>query len=212
MSAISQNTDFFIPPIVPIRTKSVRLQFEFDDESEKLSVDEFWDFCSQNDKLQIELVRKNEIKITFPRGFSYGQKSMEILLQFGKWEKEFRTGQIFNHLVGYALPNGQILSPGFSWIEKERFENLTEKQKEKLIHLCPDFVIELRSSENLENLQNKMMEYIENGARLGWLIDPKNKRVHVYRANGEVEILENPKKVSGEDVLQKFELDLTEIW
>jgi Uma2 family endonuclease len=206
------STDIFIPPLVPDRTKSVNLQFEFDDESKELTIDEFWDFCSQNGKLQIELVRKNEIKITFPRGFSYSQRSMEILLQLGKWEKEFETSQIFNHLIGYALPNGLILSPSFSWIEKERFNNLTEEQKEKLIHLCPDFVIELRSSEKLEYLQNKMCEYIENGARLGWLIDPKNKKVYVYRANGEVEILDNPETVSGANVLQNFELDLTEIW
>ena len=206
------STDFFIPPIVTDRTKSVNLQFEFDDESKELTIDEFWDFCRQNDKLQIELVRKNEIKITFPRGFAYGQRSMEILSQFGKWKKEFQTGQVFNHLIGYALPNGQILSPSFSWIKKQNFENLTEELKEKLIHLCPDFVIELRATEKLQYLQNKMHEYIENGARLGWLIDPKNKKVYVYRASGEVEILENPAKVSGENVLVNFELDLTEIW
>ncbi len=79
--------------------------------------------------------------------------------------------------------------------------------------LCPDFVVELRSaSDSLKDSQAKMVEYIENGARLGWLIDPKNKKVHIYRANGEIEILENPETVSGEDVLQNFELDLTEIW
>ncbi|MGI8494768.1 MAG: Uma2 family endonuclease [Pyrinomonadaceae bacterium] len=207
------STDFFIPPIVPIRTKSVRLQFEFDDESEKLSIDEFWDFCSQNDKLQIELVRKNEIKITFPRGFSYSQKSIEILLQLSKWKKTYQTGKVFNHLIGYALPNGLIFSPSFSWIENERFESLSEEDKEKLIHLCPDFVIELCSeSDNLKELQRKLEEYIKNGARLGWLIDPNNKRVHIYRTNGEIEILENPQIVSGENILENFELELNEIW
>ncbi len=206
------STDFFIPPIVPERTKSVRLQFEFNDE-ENLSVDEFWDFCSQNDKLQIELTKKNEITITFPRGFAFGKKSVEILLQFGVWEKNYRTGKISNHLVGYALPNGLILSPTFSWIKNARFEDLREEQKENLIHLCPDFVVELCSKlDNLKELENKMAEYIENGARLGWLIDPKNKRVHIYRANGEIEILENSDKISGEDVLENFELDLTKIW
>ena len=207
------STDFYIPPIVPERTKSVCLQFEFDDESNKLTVDEFWNFCSQNDKLQIELIRENEIKITFPRGFAYSQKSMEILLQLGKWEEVSQTGIVFNHLVGYALPSGHIFSPSFSWIEGERFESLSKEEKEKLIYLCPDFVVELRSaSDNLKDLQEKMDEYLENGARLGWLIDPKYKKFHIYRANGEVEVLENPKTVSGEDVLVGFELDLTEIW
>lgn len=206
------STDIFIPPIVPDRTKWVRLQFEFDDEAD-LSLDEFWDFCSQNDKLQIELTKENEITVTFPRGFAFGEKSMEILLQFGSWEKTYRTGKFFNHLIGYALPNGLVFSPTFSWITKERFENLREEQKEKLIHLCPDFALKLCSdNDSIEILQTKMREYIENGASLGWLIDPKNKKVHVYRANGEIEIMENPDKVSGEDVLQKFELNLTEIW
>lgn len=206
-------SDIFIPPIVPERTKSVRLQFEFDDEANELSAREFWDFCSQNDKLQIELTKKNEITVTFPRGFAFGEKSMEILLQFGGWEKTYKTGKCFNHLIGYALPNGLIFSPTFSWIKKERFESLRGEQKEKLIHLCPDFALELcAEGDSIETLQAKMEEYIENGARLGWLIDPKNKRVHVYRANGEIEILDNPKTVSGEDVLRGFELDLTEIW
>lgn len=207
------STDIFIPPIVPDRTKSVRLQFEFDDEANKLSVDDFWDFCSQNDKMQIELTRENEITVTFPKGFAFSQKSLEILMQFGGWEKTYRTGKIFNHLIGYLMPNGLIFSPSFSWIQKDRFVSLSKNQKEKLIHLCPDFALELRSEfDSLDDLQSKMTEYIENGTRLGWLIDTKNKQVHIYRANGETEILENPDKVSGEDVLENFTLDLTEIW
>ncbi len=206
-------SDIFIPPIVPDRTKLVRLQFEFDDEANKISVDEFWDFCVQNDKLQIELTKENEITITFPKGFDFSQKSLELLLQFSEWEKTHQTGIVFNHLVGYVLPTSLIFSPSFSWIKKERFEILSKEQKEKLIHLCPDFVLELRSAtDNLKHLQDKMIEYIENGARLGWLIDPKTKQVFVYRADKKVEVLKNPKTVSGENVLSGFELDLTEIW
>ncbi len=111
------------------------------------------------------------------------------------------------------MPDGATVSPDASWVLKERVEKFTAKQREKFLHLCPDFVIELRSaSDSLKDSQEKMEEYIENGARLSWLIDPKNKRVHVYSANGEIKILENPDKVSGEDVLKNFELDLTEIW
>ena len=207
------STDIFIPPIVPEKTAAVYLRFEFDDKSEELTADEFWEFCSQNDKLQIELFEKNKIKITFPRGFSFSQRSLEILLQLGKWEENFKAGIVFNDLVGYLLPDGHIFSPSFSWIKKERFEDLSNEQKERLIHICPDFVIELRSeSDNLNDLKNKMEEYIENGARLGWLIDPKRKEVSVYRANGEIEVLENPESVSGEDILKEFVLDLKEIW
>ncbi len=174
------SSDLFIPPIVPERTKSVRLRFAFDDAANKLSVDEFWDFCSQSSKLQIELTRENEITVTFPKGFAFSQRSMEILLQLGSWEKTYGTGKVFNHLIGYALPNDLIFSPSFSWIQKDRFARLSKNQKEKLIHLCPDFALELRSEfDSLDDLQSKMTEYIENGARLGWLIDPKNKRVHI---------------------------------
>lgn len=204
-------SDIFIPPIVPDRTNSVTLQFEL--EGNNLSVEEFWDFCVQNDKLQIELTKENEITITFPRGFSFSQRLLGILLQLGKWQDNYQTGEVFNHLVGYALPNGLILSPSFSWIKKERFESLSEEKKEKLIHLCPDFVIELCSTfDKLNKLQEKMREYLKNGAQLGWLIDPKPKQVFIYRPNSEVEILKNPGKVSGEPLLTGFELDLTEIW
>lgn len=207
------SSDIFIPPNVPERTKSVRLQFEFDDKSNELNVDEFWNFCSQNDKLQIELTKENEITVTFPKGFEFSQRSTEILLQLVSWGKTYQTGKVFNHLVGYVLPKGLIFSPSFSWTKKARFESLSEKQKEKLIHLCPDFVLELLSaSDSLKDSRKKMAEYIENGARLGWLIDPKNKRVYVYRPNAEVKILENPETVSGESVLENFSLDLREIW
>lgn len=207
------STDIFIPPIVPDRTKSVRLQFEFDEADKNLSVDEFWDFCSQNHKMQIELTKANEITVTFPKGFNFGQKSLEILMQLSDWEKNNQSGIIFNRLVGYLLPNGLIFSPTFSWIKKGRFESLSQSQKEKLIHLCPNFVIEVTSpSDSLTETQEKMLEYIANGAQLGWLIHSKTKQVFIYRPNEEVEILENPSKVSGESLLTGFELDLTEIW
>lgn len=97
---------------------------------------------------------------------------------------------------------------------KEKYFALSEEEREEqFARIAPDFIIELRSKpDNLRKLQNKMREYIENGVRLGWLIDPYQKRVYIYRAGGEIEILENPVKVSGEDVLRGFELDLTEIW
>lgn len=204
-------SDIFIPPIIPDRTISVNLVFDL--EGNDLTIDEFWDFCVQNNKLQIELTKENEITITFPRGFSFSQRSLEILLQLGKWQDTYQKGEVFNHLVGYVLPNGLILSPSFSWIKRERFESLTQEKKEKLIHLCPDFVIELCSTfDKLKKIQQKMREYTENGTLLGWLIDPKSKQVFVYRPNSEVEILKNPGKISGEPLLTGFELDLTEIW
>jgi Uma2 family endonuclease len=207
------STDIFIPPIVPERTKSVRLQFEFDDEENELTTDEFWNFCAQNDKLQIELIKKNELKVTFPKGWQYSRSAVELMGQMYDWQKKYQTGEFFNHLIGYLLPNGLILSPSFSWTQQKRFDGLSKEQKEKLIHLCPDFVVEMTSpSDSLSKTQEKMLEYIENGTQLGWLIHSKTKQIFVYRPNAEVEILENPTKVSGEPLLKGFELDLTEIW
>ena len=198
---------------MPDRTKSLRLKFAFDYGEEELSVKEFWDFCIQNDKLQIELVKKDEMKITFPRGFKYSEKSLEILMQISQWQKTYQTGEFFNHLVGYVLPNGLIFSPSFFWIKNERFESLSKEQKEELIHLCPDFVIELLlPSDSLSETLEKMVAYIENGTQLGWLIHSKTNQVFIYLPNEEVKVLENPTKVSGEPLLKGFALDLTEIW
>jgi len=114
----------------------------------------------------------------------------------------------------FTFPNGARRSPDAFWILKDRYYALSkEEREERFARIVPDFVIELRSkSDNLRKLQSKMSEYIENGVRLGWLIDPYERRVHIYRADQSVEVLENPQKVSGEDVLSSFELDLMEIW
>ena len=134
-------------------------------------------------------------------------------MQLRIWAKKDKRGKVYDSSTGFKLPNGATVSPDASWVLSERLEKFTAKQREKFLPLCPDFVLELRSaSDSLKITQNKMQEYIENGARLGWLIDPKNKRVHVYRAKGDIEILENPQTVSGEDVLINFDLDLKEIW
>ena len=114
----------------------------------------------------------------------------------------------------FTLPNDAKRSPDAFWILKEKYYALSEEEREeRFARIVPDFVIELRSkSDNLRNLQNKMREYVENGVRLGWLIDPYEKKLHIYRADRSVEVLEKPEKVSGEDVLPGFELDLTQVW
>jgi Uma2 family endonuclease len=113
----------------------------------------------------------------------------------------------------FTLPNGAKRSPDVSWILRERVEKLSLAERRRFARIVPDFVIELRSpTDGLEDLQDKMAEYIENGVRLGWLIDPMEKKVHIYRGNGEIEILDNPEKVSGGDVLKGFELNPREIW
>ena len=114
---------------------------------------------------------------------------------------------------GYKLPNGADRSPDAAWVRRERLAALTQKQKDRFLPLCPDFVIELRSpTDNLETVRAKLAEYIANGAQLGWLLDPLERKVYVYRPDAPVEILENPESVSSESLLAGFTLDLREIW
>lgn len=123
------------------------------------------------------------------------------------------TGVAFDSGGGFILSNGAMRSPDASWLRRERLAELTAEQKQRFLPLCPDFVIELRSpSDPLTPLEAKMREYLENGARLGWLLDPGEKEVHVYQPEEDVQILENPRKVSGDPVLQGFVLDLRPIW
>lgn len=207
------STDHFIPPVAPERTNAIRLRFDLEGEPPKLKLDEFWEFCSQNRKLFVEMESDGEVRIILARGFEFSQQKIEILVQFFKWSEENKAGVAINSLVCFALPDGSVFSPTFSWINKKAFENLSKDEREKLIHLCPDFVLELHSdSDAIEYLHLKMCKYIENGAKLGWLIYPKDKQVFVYRPNADVEVLNNPEKVSGEPLLTGFELNLRGIW
>lgn len=124
-----------------------------------------------------------------------------------------KLGVAFNSSSGFQLPNGADRSEDASWVKLERWQTLTPKQQEGFAALCRDFVVELRSkSDNLEPLREKMREYMANAACLGWLIDRKNPKVEIYRQSRDVEILDNPTTLSGEDVLLGFVLDLTDVW
>ena len=203
----------FIPTFVPENTKSLRIHFEFEDERRKMTPDEFWDFCAQNRKLRAELTIDGDVIIMPPTGFETGHRNSEINFQLTAWAKKDKTGTVTDSNGAYVLKNGAVYAPDAAWTRKERLERFSAEELKKFLPLCPDFVIELRSeSDTLKDLQAKMAEFFESGARLGWLIDPKEKRVHVYRSEAEAEILEAPQSVSGENVLVGFTLDLTEIW
>jgi Uma2 family endonuclease len=142
-----------------------------------------------------------------------GGKNFSLAVKFGIWVEKDASSKGFDSSPGFTLPNGAVRSPDLSWIKLERWNTLTKKQREKFARICPDFVVELRSeSDSLPKLKAKMEEYIENGASLGWLIDPLERRVYVYRPEKEIEILENPTEVSGEPFLHGFVLNLKEIW
>ncbi|ACK64182.1 protein of unknown function DUF820 [Rippkaea orientalis PCC 8801] len=182
-------------------------------ESFKLTDEEFYQICQDNRDLRFERNAKGDLFIMPPTGGETGERNSEINFQLRLWNKQYQLGQVFDSSTGFTLPNGAQRSPDASWIPLETWHNLTPKQRETFLPLCPDFVIELRSaSDSLKSLQEKMKEYLENGTRLGWLINRKDRQVEIYRLGKEVEILENPQTLSGEDVLPNFVLDLTSIW
>ena len=177
--------------------------------------EQFAKFCALNDDLRIERTAKGEI-ILMPPTFSYsGNRNFHLAIQVGNWVIADGTGEGFDSSTGFKLPNGALRSPDVSWISNTRFNALSPEERRGFLPLCPDFVIELRStSDSLSMLQAKMQEYIDNGARLGWLIDPVSspKRVHIYRPNADAVILDEPAEVSGDPELPGFTLNMSRIW
>ncbi len=148
-----------------------------------------------------------------PTGGETGRSNSSINGQIWFWNEQNQLGEVFDSSTGFTLPSGADRSPDVSWVEKSRWDALTKEQKERFIPLCPDFVIEIMSpSDNLKKLQNKMLEYIENGCRLGWLINRKKQEVEIYRLEKEVEVLKLPQTISGEYVLPGFLLNMQKIW
>ena len=180
----------------------------------KFSDRELYEIDAANEDLRIETNANGDFEVMPPPFPETSRKNWDINMQLGNWANKDKSGVCFESSAKFTLPNGAKRMPDASWILKERYFALSEKERaERFARIAPDFVIELRSkSDRLPILQKKMKEYIENGVRLGWLIDPYKKRVHVYHADKTVEVLDNPKTVSGENVLIDFELDLTEIW
>lgn len=179
----------------------------------KLDAQDFYEFCMANKDLRIERSKEGDLIIMPPTGGKTGIRNFELITQFGMWVKADGTGQGFDSSTEFNLPNGAYRSPDFSWIRNERWYALTEEEQERFPPICPDFVVELRSrTDRLKNLKAKMQEYMENGAELGWLIDPSEKKVYVYRLQVEVEVLDNPQSVSGEPLLKGFVLDVQSLW
>ncbi|MDM3843509.1 MAG: Uma2 family endonuclease [Aphanizomenon gracile PMC644.10] len=182
-------------------------------ESLKFTDDKFVEMVAANKDLRLELSAQGELSIMSPTGGETGNRNFEMCLDLGYWNRQNGLGKAFDSSTGFKLPNGATRSPDVSWIKMERWNALTPEQRKRFLPLCPDFVIELVSeSDDLADTQAKMREYIANGLRLGWLINPKNKQVEIYRPNQEIEILESPTSLSGEDVLPGFILDLQPIF
>ncbi len=178
-----------------------------------MTVQEFYEFCLANRDLRIERNANGEVIIMPPAFSDTGNRNMKISQQLANWSDQDGSGESFDSSAGFTLPNGATRSPDASWIRLERWNTLTDDQKASFAPICPDFVIELRSSsDTLSSLQEKMQEYLSNGISLGWLIDRKNRQVYVYRPHQDVEILDNPETVKGDPELPGFGLQMAKIW
>jgi Uma2 family endonuclease len=176
--------------------------FRFTDE-------EFEQFCAEHSELRIEMTSEGEMIIQLPVVTEGGGRNFHLTGRFYAWVENDKTGVGFDSSTGFTLPNGAKRSPDVSWMRRERWDAISAKQKRQFARICPDFVVELRSkSDRLKTLQDKMEEYLDNGAQLGWLIDPLEKKVHIYRPNLSVEILDSPAEISGDPLLKGFALKL----
>lgn len=178
-----------------------------------LTDEQFFQLCLDNRDLRFERTATGELIIMPPTGSETGDRNAELTYQLRAWSRQNKLGKSFDSSSGFKLPNGAERSPDASWVKMERWNTLTQAEKERFAPLCPDFVVELMSpSDSIEKTRAKMREYIDNGARLGWLINRQQQQVEIYRPNREVEILASPQTLSGEDILPGFVLDLAEIW
>ncbi len=174
-----------------------------------LTREQFYQLCLQNPELQLERNPKGELIIMSPVGGETGQKEANLIFQISLWNYHSQLGIVFSSSTIFSLPSGGDRSPDVAYVSLERWENLTQEEREGFPPICPDFVIELRSkSDRLKPLQEKMQEYIDSGLKLGWLIDPRQKQVEIYRPQTAVEIVKMPASLSGEDVLPELNITL----
>lgn len=201
---MSATLDISVPEPVVVHFEPSQLQ---------MNDEEFFRFCQLNPELRIERTSGGDIIVMAPTGGKTGRRNARLIAAFVNWAEKDGSGQFFDSSTEFILPNGAGRAPDLSWIRNERWLALTEKQQEQFPPLCPNFVVELRSpTDRLETLRTKMQEYAANGAELGWLIDPRERKVHIFRPGLDPEVLENPQQVSGEPLLKGFVLDVQVLW
>jgi len=175
----------------------------------RASPEAFWRLCVDNRDLRLERTAKGEVIVMAPAGSDSGMRNLSVSAPLWIWNRESNLGVAFDSSAGFTLPNGAVKGPDASWISRDRWEAVPPEARTKFAPICPDFVVELASpSDKLSEVREKMQEYLAQGARLGWLLDPRTGRVEIYRPGRPVEVLDRPATLSGEDVLPGFVLDL----
>ncbi len=200
---------------IPVRPETETLVIELP-ETIRLYVtpEQFVALTAVNRDLRMERTAQGELIVNLPTGWQTGKRNCSLSGELYLWWRNAgEPGEVFDSSTGFILPNGATRAPDASWVSPERWQALTPEQKGTFALVCPDFVVELRSSsDSLKSVQDKMREYIDNGARLGWLLDPQHRQVEIYRPGLAIEVLENPPELSGEDVLPGFLLSLLRVW
>lgn len=187
-------------------------QLAVDFRSIRLTDEQFYRLYRDNPELRMELTSEGRLVVMSPTGAKTGWRNSKLTQRLANWADTNGRGLAFDSNAGFTLPNGAKRSPDAAWVRLETWQALSNDEQERFAPLCPEFVAELRPPrDSLSSLQEKMREYVDNGARLGWLLDALEKRVYVYRPGRAMECLENPKSLSGEGVLEGFVLDLENI-
>lgn len=197
-------------PFPPDQELEPGAHFALAERLQRMSADEFFAFCQMNSGLKFERNADGTIEFQVMTGGETGRRNSELITDLTLWNRSARLGQVFDSSTGFTLPNGAVRSPDAAWVSQAAWEALTDAQRRKFPPLCPDFVVELVSeSDSLTDLTAKMQEYVANGCRLAWLLDPKAEAARVFRADGSVSVVKTyAEPLTGEDVLPGFAFDL----
>jgi Uma2 family endonuclease len=198
-------------PSTTNQERASRLMLDID--AVKLTDEQFYRLCADSPDLRIELTAARKLVVMSPTGCKTGWRNSKVNQRLANWSDRDASGICFDSSTGFTLPNGAKRSPDAARVRLEVWETLTAEQQEEFASICPDFVVELCSpGDSLDELQEKMEEYIGNGARLGWLFDPRSRRVYIYRPHQHMICVDSTQKVSGDPVLVGFTFDPGEIW
>lgn len=178
----------------------------------KVTQSQFEQLALANRDVSMERTADGVLIVMAPTGGTTGRRNAGLTAQIWNWNQTHPLGEVFDSSTIFRLPNGANRSPDVAWVSAERWSELSSEDQDRFPPLCPDFVVELRSkTDSLQELRDKMQEYVENGCRLGWLIDPQGKQVEIYRIGQKPEVIDSPPSLSGETVLPGFVCEMNQV-